>query len=278
MSNATQALDFNTVDDLAFAAERGSFNSSALPNMNVQDIGPLIELHLLAESGNLDSPYTAPWLSLNGIAQLGKALEARRKQWICPRLKLTGILRTSPSYALGATDWTAFGLAAQQAAAMGFPRRIAAQLAAALGELHSNIHEHAQAPRTGIVAFRAHPHKIELVVADQGIGVLESLRGASAYADLCDHGEALRLALSEGVSRYGSCANRGYGFRPLFVGLANLKGSLRFRSGDHALLIDGRHPSLMTARMAQKPYISGFFISIVCETPPSRNRCARMNK
>ena len=265
MSNATQVLDFNTVDDLAFAADRGRFNSSALPNMNAQDIGPFIELDLLADSGNLDSPYAASWLSLDGIAQLGKALETRRKQWICPRSRLTGIFRTSPYYALDATDLTGFGLAVQQAAtAVGFPRRIAAQLAAAIGELHSNIHEHAQAPRTGIVAFRAHPHQIELVVADQGIGVLESLRGAAAYADLCDHGEALRLALSEGVSRYGSCENRGYGFRPLLVGLANLKGSLRFRSSDHALLIDGQHPSLMTARTAQKPYISGLFISIVC--------------
>ena len=268
MSDATQALDFNAVDDLAFAAERGRLNGSALPRMKAQDIGPLIELDLLAESGNLVSPYAASWLSLDGLVQPAKALETRQRKWICPRSGLTGILRTSPSYALDATDWTAFGLATQQAVrAAGFPRRVAAQLAAALGELHSNIYEHAEAPRTGVVAFRARADQVELVVADQGIGVLESLRGVSAYAGLCDHGEALGLALREGVSRYGCNDGRGYGFRPLFVGLANLKGSLRFRSGDHALLIDGRHPTLMTARTAQKPYISGLFISIVCEIP-----------
>ena len=84
------------------------------------------------------------------------------------------------------------------------------------------------------------------------------------YTGLDDHGEALRLTLTDGVSRHGSGTGRGRGFRPLFIGIANLNGSLRFRSGDHALIIDGRNPSLMAARLAQKPTIGGFFASVKC--------------
>jgi len=62
----------------------------------------------------------------------------------------------------------------------------------------------------------------------------------------------LRLALTDGVSRYGKEAKRGAGFRPIFVGLANLAGSLRFRTGDHALTIEGQKIELMSSKMAQK--------------------------
>lgn len=54
------------------------------------------------------------------------------------------------------------------------------------------------------------------------------------------------------------------GFRPPVIGLANLFGALRFRSGNHALTIDGRTPSLMSAKTAEKPTLQGFFISVAC--------------
>jgi hypothetical protein len=118
--------------------------------------------------------------------------------------------------------------------------------------------------------FRAGLRRFEFIVADQGIGVLDSLRSSVEYAALNDSGEALSLTPTDGVSRFGSGSTRGLGFRPLFIGLANLKGALRFRSGDHALLIDGRNPSLITARLAEKPTIKGFLASIVCEPAGGR--------
>jgi hypothetical protein len=148
--------------------------------------------------------------------------------------------------------------------AAGCPAKVAAQLIAALGEMHSNIYEHSGASATGLVAFRAAPNRFEFVVADRGMGVLKSLHTCGDYLYVADHGEALRMVLTEGVSRYGARAGRGYGFRPLFIGLANLSGSLRFRSGDHALTIDGSNPSLMTARVAQKVYLEGLVISVTC--------------
>jgi hypothetical protein len=110
--------------------------------------------------------------------------------------------------------------------------------------------------------------EFELVVADHGVGVLETLRSGPDYKSLSDHGEALRLALTDGVSRYGRQANRGNGFRPIFVGFANLSGTLRFRTGDHALIIDGQKIDLVSAKTAQKAPMKGFLVSVACRLPP----------
>ena len=83
-----------------------------------------------------------------------------------------------------------------------------------------------------------------------GVGVLATLRGAPEYRGLSDHGEALRLTLTEGASRFGFQEGRGYGFRPLFAGLANRQGALRFRSGNATLRIDGTSPNLVSAQIA----------------------------
>jgi anti-sigma regulatory factor (Ser/Thr protein kinase) len=266
----TAPLDFAALDGLAFAAERRRL-SGPVPDLVAQDLGPVIELYLLATADLLPAPERAPWLRLDGLGPLYRAIVGGRPQWVCPDARRIGFLRTNAIPPRDERPWTAFGLAAQQAAAAsGFPGRIAAQLAAALGELHSNIYEHSGGSATGLIAFRAAPNHFEFVVADGGIGVLESLRSCDDYAGLDDHGEALRLTLTDGVSRHGATAGRGHGFRPLFVGLANLSGALRFRSGDHALLIDGSSPSLMTARLAQKPFLKGLLISVACESVFSR--------
>ena len=259
-------LNFDVVDDLAFAAERGRLCTNRIAELVAREVGPLAELELLSGAGAVPSPYSSTWLSLDGLAALGKALEAKETQWICPRSRMSGVLRTRCLGGRDTTIWTAFAVAAQSAATMvGFHRIIAAQLAATIDELCSNIFEHSESPDTGLIVFQARQRRFDFVVADHGIGVLKSLRSAEEYAGLDDHGQALQLALSHGVSRHGRDAQRGFGFRSLFVGLANLNGRLRFRSGDHALLIDGRSPTLMNAKTAQKAHIPGFFVSVSCE-------------
>ena len=261
------AFDFAALDDLAFAAERSRLNQDAVPARIAQEIGPVLELARISQNHLLPTPQAAPWLMLDGLTPMVQALDSGKVRWVCPKSHLAGFLRTTTSLPQGETLWTAFGLSAQKAAtSAGFPKPIAAQLVAAIGELHSNIYEHSKAPGTGVVAYRANSGQFELAVSDSGIGVLESLRSGPDHLTLRDHGEALRLTLTSGVSRYGPNAGRGYGFRPLFVGLANLNGALRFRSGDHALLIDGRNPSLTTARPAQKPALQGFVVSVSCRT------------
>ena len=267
------SFDFAALDDFAFAGQRGKLPEWTPARMVARKLGPVIELAQLAVGGLLPAPERATWLNLDGIRSLYGALLGGRSHWVCPDGRRIGFLRTSRVPPAGEAVWTAFGLAAQQGAvAAGFPKRIGAQLAAALGELHSNLYEHSEAPETGLIAFRAGLNRFEFVVADRGIGVLESLRSCEAYAGLDDHGEALRLTLTDGVSRHGPGTDRGHGFRPLFVGLANLNGNLRFRSGDHALVMDGQNPSLVRAQLAQKPPIAGFLVSVVCEAAAATGR------
>jgi anti-sigma regulatory factor (Ser/Thr protein kinase) len=265
----TSSFDFAALDGLAFAAERGRLNGRKLSRMNAERLGPIIELAQFAKTGNLPAPERADWLVLDGLAVLYRAMLTGRSQWVCPDGRRIGFLRTHARLPTDENELIGFCLAARQAASMaGFPTRIAQQLAAAIGELHSNIYEHSGAPGTGVIAFRAGLNIFEFVIADRGVGILETLRSCPEYAHVTDHGNALMLALNDGVSRFGSSSGRGFGFRPIFIGLANMKGFLRFRSGDHALILDGTQPSLTTAKPAQKPMLSGFIASISCEVEP----------
>ncbi len=150
----------------------------------------------------------------------------------------------------------------------GLSAAVSGQLVAAMEELENNIHEHADAPDTGIIAHRAEPGAFEFVVADRGIGVLRSLRRCAAYAALPDEGKALEAALTDGVSRHGPDSNHGHGFRPIFTGLLNLHGELRFRSGDHTITMDGTSPTLAVSRITQRVPMDGFFASVRCHAEP----------
>lgn len=257
-------LTFSELDGLAFAAQRGRFNPAGM-GLIANDIGPVFELGLLAKSGLLPWPGISSWLVVDGIQPLVTALSNRRHLWVCPKTRTTGVYRTYATSRRDEPSWVEFGVATHFAAIQaGFARDVAAQLAGAIGEMQSNIYEHSQASRSGIVAFKATPGMFEFVVCDRGIGVLQSLRSCPDYAEVPDHGQALTLALSDGVSRFGAQIGRGLGFQPLFTGLANLDGTLRFRSGDYALTIDGRNPGVIPAKLWQKPTIAGFLISVAC--------------
>ncbi|MEY2395087.1 MAG: hypothetical protein QOF94_1432 [Acidobacteriaceae bacterium] len=264
--NAGNPLTFAEVDGLAFAAERGRLQGYPVDHpLAARALGPFLELMLYVESGLLPPAHQAAEIGLGQFAAFEAAHRSGYTRWICPATRAAGFFRSSSTWTGDETSWIGFGLAAQKAAeASGFHHKTAAQFVSALGELVSNVHEHSSSPASGIAAFQGAPERFEFAVADRGIGILDSLRSCSAYAHLADHGEALRLALTEGISRFGPGSMRGYGFRPLFVGLANLSGYLRFRSGDHALVIDGQRIDMMAAKTAQKVYMRGFLASVVC--------------
>jgi hypothetical protein len=262
-----EELSFTMIDGLPFAAARGRLTEIPCDTkLVVRDLGPFLEYLLLSKAGLLPAPSEAQWLSLNGTADLHAALSNRRHRWICPKTRHAGIFRTfSANTESVESSWTEFCYAAQFAAVdVGFPKGIAAQLVGAIGEMEGNIHEHSNAPKSGVVVFQATPGTFEFVVADRGIGVLASLNSSPAYVGLTDHGEALRLTLTDGVTRLGEDSNRGHGFRSLFIGLANLHGYLRFRSGDHALTIEGDSPTVVSATLAKKTPTNGFFVSVRC--------------
>lgn len=269
MTTAQKQLLFGDVDGLAFAAARGKLDRTNLPVTYAwQQLGPLLELLQLSGGGRMPRP--GKWLALYGAAPLVAALEEDKESWVSPVKQHVGFIRAARRSPDADSRLTGFLMTAKRAGReiAGLPAKVSGQLVAAMEELENNIHEHADAPETGILAYRAEPGAFEFVVADLGIGILHSLRRCEAYAALPDEGKALEAALTDGISRHGPNSNHGHGFRPIFTGLMNLHGELRFRSGDHALTMDGTSPALATARITQKASIDGFFASVRCQANP----------
>jgi hypothetical protein len=268
MSAPPRPLTFNTVDEWAFGSARDALDLRRVPALYLPDrLGPLLELIYLVAGGFLPVAIVDGWLAANGTTRMIEAIQDNREQWISEENHSMGFIRALRNNLTGGSLLTSFLMHAQRAAReiAGLPQTVSGQFVGAMEELENNIHEHSEAPSTGILAFQAADGIFEFVAADRGIGVLNSLRGCSSYSSLSDHGRALEVAIQDGASRFGRDSGRGYGFRPLFLGLLNLYGSLRFRSGDHALLMNGNSPSQLTARLAQKPLIAGLFISVQSE-------------
>ena len=259
-------LTFAAVDGLGFAAASGRLALSQPARYLPGSLGPLLELLCLIAGGRLPSPVAGGWLEDNGARPMIAAIQNQTECWIKPDDRRMGFIRAARSGSDEDALFTRFLMDAQRAArdVSRLPGTVPGQLVAAMQELECNIHEHCDAPDTGILSFRAAAGVFEFVAADRGIGILRSLQSCLAFSDFDDHGKAMLAALSDGTSRFGSDSRRGHGFRPIFLGLANLRGSLRFRSGDHALVIDGTSPSLATAQLAQKAFIDGFVASVRC--------------
>jgi len=172
-----ERLTFTAVDDLAFAAERGRLQGKPATSVFVPaEIGPLIELAKLSANGPLPPVKANPWIVLDAYSAFYNAMTSGRNQWFCPDGHKLGFIRTTWDPAGDDTQWTAFLVEAQRIAeANGFPKMIAAQLMGAIGELQSNIYEHSEAARTGLIAFQATQRHFEFVVSDKGIGILASL-------------------------------------------------------------------------------------------------------
>lgn len=184
--------------------------------------------------------------------------------WMTPTPPARGFIRVRREH----TDtenapWAQFRFELQRAAiAAGFSAPWGKQIVGAVGELEDNIHFHSEAPGTGVLAYLVTDATLEFVVLDRGIGVLQSIRQAEEFAHLSDHGTALKVALRDGKSRYGSDSGRGWGFHELFVGLANRNARLRFRSGDHLLPLEGT-TDLPKARLRQSATGQGLLISVL---------------
>lgn len=267
MSSGNRRLTFSAVDDLAFAAASGLLDKRQPRATFVPTtLGALFEFLYLLEGERLPA-FVGRWLVPNGASSLIAAFRENREFWLSPDTRRMGFIRACRSGPNAGHHMTGFLMAAQKAArdVALLPGNTPGHLAAAMEEMEGNIHDHAQAPDTGVLAFRAARRVFEFAVADRGIGLLASLRSCPEYEGIEDHGLALETALKDGTSRFGSNSGHGHGFRDMFLGLMNLQGSLRFRSGDHALLMDGSSPTLATAQLAQKPMFDGFFASVRCE-------------
>ena len=260
-------LTFDVVDDLVGAHARGKLAGAPQARFAATEIGPLIELMMEASNGRTGPLLRTPWLDSVTQTDLRSTLASTQNIWL-DGSRRRGFMRTTfdPRHEADDVQRNRFLIAARAAAeAAGLSKPVAQSLAAALREMESNIHEHSTASETGILAFQAHPALFEFVAADCGVGILATLREDEEFADLTDHGLAMHAALQENVSRYGRSSGHGNGFRDLFLGLTHLNADLRFRSGDHALLINGTRPELKAGRLAQKAPFNGFLAAVRCQ-------------
>ncbi|MCA8891432.1 MAG: hypothetical protein KDA56_06350 [Hyphomonas sp.] len=251
------SLDFKTLDDLALGAGRGALILDSLPPIQAQALGPVVEALSLTPAWQASSLDGFGWLDAGQFIHMVGDVEAGRTSsqvagaqvgWICW------------DHMFDKVHWTGFLM--RLAAAINtqrFDERVRNGVSAMLGEFRSNIAEHANLREGAVAAYCANSDALEIAIADRGRGVLQSLRENPLYASLADSGHALRLSVSEGVSRHPD-PGRGHGFTHLFRGLANRFSYIRLRSGDHALEITRSESGQPMERLSQKAAVPGLLI------------------
>ena len=242
----------------------------SLQEQQSEDIGPLIEV--------IYSNYNDPFRSLQ---MLLPSLETRELDHV---LRLSSLEQSQQDLTVigrsveffrspqnedqfASRAWQAFRMRMQDAAKKaGLSLKFAQGLVATLDDMANNAADHSQNPTTAIVGYKWTNGSFEYVVADAGIGVLQSLHTCSEYSSVSDSGEALDIAIQSGESRYGKGSGHGLGFDHLVLNIANRNSRLRFRSGDYSLTLDGlSQPTEKIIRPCSD--LQGFLISVHCFLP-----------
>lgn len=254
-------LDFSLVDDLCLACQSAAISQADIPRATARHLGPLLELaHVAPAIGGVD--IGRAWIVSGAMGAIAQRVNGSTG-WYASDMH-QGIARVR-EFVEDPLAWTAFIHRSRAGAAnAGFTADHSAKLIAALGEIYSNVVEHSGNLSSGYVAYRATSGTFEFVVADRGIGVLHSLRSNPKYIGLSDSGTALELALKQGISRH-TAGDRGFGFVPLFVGLANISRVVRFRTGDHAHITRRDASGNITSATRQLANCEGFFCSVLCD-------------
>lgn len=139
-------------------------------------------------------------------------------------------------------------------------------------ELGVNVVQHSNAPRTGFGLAQAYPVKrrLQISFSDAGVGFLASVQRHPEFAGrIDDEGDALQLALNEGVSFSDSKANMGWGLGLLRSFSDQLSADLWVASGDallHRRTVAGQRVSAIRATSGWK----GAWVCIDAPLPDSR--------
>ncbi|TGU89425.1 hypothetical protein EN794_046990 [Mesorhizobium sp. M00.F.Ca.ET.151.01.1.1] len=258
-----ETLTFDLVDDICLGLQSGTVTEAGLPPTHADGLGPLLELRH-TQPNILNGDGGRLWLATDSHRELLRNMHVT-DAWFEHASGHQGYISVD-RLRRDELAWTDFVLRAKRAAiAVGFSDDYGAKLTAAIGEFYANVIDHSGHTDTGYVVYSASPGRFEFVVADAGVGVLNSLRSNPAYAHLVDAGTALELALDEGVSRYYTEQGHGFGFRPLFVGLANISRYMRFRSDDHSRSLTRNADGSIDAQTSQLATTNGFFCCVVCD-------------
>lgn len=259
---------FALADDIAAAAAAGALGGAGPIAISPSGlIGPLFEIVRVRRIH--PDQFSAIAFASPAAAAIDAALSRGSPSGLGRRDRL-GVFPLALLDAEGqpTEDWQLWCMRADQAAKhAGFPDSTAAAIIGALGELVDNVFRHSGAPATGLAGFAARPGTFEVVIGDGGAGVLETLRQNPDHASLPDAGAALRLAVTDGESRFGRDSGSGFGMGQMFRALASHDGHLRFRSGDHALEVTGHSPSLQgRVELGHKASLPGLTVSVLCRT------------
>lgn len=163
-------------------------------------------------------------------------------------------------------DWGEFLVRLRQSIKnVGFEMEKAKGISAALGEMADNAVQHSNSTIGTLVGYQVIEGACVCCVADVGDGVLKSLTSNEAYRHVRTHKEAIRLALQSGVTRFGP-GHGGFGFNSVFKALAAMSGTLRFRSGEGCVTMDGTDFEADKGVESFVAFRRGFQVTICCRT------------
>ncbi|MFN4228452.1 hypothetical protein [Parvibaculum sp.] len=254
MRPTIETLTFDLVDDICLGLEGGALSLAQIPSCKANSIGPFFELNQIIDGANCGA------IECSAYRDLVMAKANRRSSWFQDN---QGFIQVE-SLLLDDLAWNDFSIRASRAAqAAGFSKDESWKLTAAIGEIYGNVVDHSERTETGYIVYATRGNIFEFVVADSGIGVLQSLQKNPAYSHIADSGTALEYALSEGVSRL-QAPGHGFGFQPVFVGLANISTLVRFRSGDYGRELQRSGDGSIPATTKQLSTIGGLFCSVLC--------------
>lgn len=259
---------FATADDVVGAAAAGLLGRAGpLTVLRSGQIGPLFEVARAREA------FPSQFSSVSFASPVAAAIDAALSRGSTSGTGRGSRVGVFPLSLLGAEwrrteAWLLWAMRADQAATnAGFDGHAAAAIVAAMGEFADNVFRHSRAPATGLVGFAARSGAFEVVVGDGGAGVLETLRQNPEHSSIADAGAALRVAVTDGETRFGRGSGSGFGMGQMFRALASHDGHLRFRSGDHALEVAGHGPSLQgRVELGHKAVLPGLTVSVLCRT------------
>jgi anti-sigma regulatory factor (Ser/Thr protein kinase) len=118
----------------------------------------------------------------------------------------------------------------------GFSKTVSSRITGAIAELTNNVWDHSERTNTGLLGFDVRNQQFTVVIADFGIGVLESLRKNPAHQAVLTPAAAIEKALIPGISRFQD-PSRGAGFIDFLSVVTDLHGVARLRTGNVALTI-----------------------------------------
>jgi anti-sigma regulatory factor (Ser/Thr protein kinase) len=234
-------------------------------------VGIIVEYEFFRRRSRPQLPRIAEFTSAPIVHRISALFDAHPP--VTSKLSLQAVISDAIAIpvALGAdAGWTAFVKRAEATArTIGFANDTAAGVAGAIQEMADNIVRHSDAGNSGIAAFSRAGGRFEYVVGDSGIGMLASLKKAPEFRSLRDDLEALPLAVTPGVSRFGRGIGFGYGFRAVFLPLRATSGYVRLRSGQAVLEIAGVGVGPDQGRCSQRHLHQGVVVSVQID-PNSR--------